>query len=99
MDLSLKGGIVVSSLIKGQEIIVNCKKYYVKSITKKRLTLKNDLTTVTIKINKNFYYGNTKTESFFRDIESDLVLDSINKTNPFNIETDSTKIFKKTWKN
>ena len=92
MDLEQKGGLIVSRLTKNQNITVNKIQYFVKSVTKKQIVLKNGTDAVTIKVHKSCYYGNSKTNNFFRSIESDLILDSINQYNPFHTMTDSTKM-------
>ncbi len=92
MNLEEKGGFIISKLNKNQNITVLGVKYLVKSVTKKQIILISD-SIRPIRIHETCYYGNNSTNSFFRAIESDLVLDSINKYNPLHDISDSTKLF------
>ena len=87
MNLEEKGGFIISKLNKNQNITVLGVKYLVKSV------LISDSIRIPIRIHETCYYGNNSTNSFFRAIESDLVLDSINKYNPLHDISDSTIIY------
>jgi hypothetical protein len=93
MNLEEKGGFIISKLIKNQIIKVLGIEYLVKTITQKQIILVSGNIRVPIQIHKTCYYGNNIVNNFFRSIESDLVLDSINKYNPLHDISDSTKLF------
>lgn len=93
MNLEEMSGFIVSKLTKNQNITVLGVKYYVKTITKKQIILVSDGVRIPIQIYKTCYHGNNAVNNFFRSIESDLVLDSINKYNPLHDISDSTIIY------
>jgi hypothetical protein len=93
MNLEQKGGFIISKLTKNQNITVLGVKYLVKTITQKQIILVSDNIRIPIQIHKSCYYGNNNVNNFFRAIESDLVLDSINKYNILHNISDSTKLF------
>ncbi len=93
MNLEEKGGFIISKLIKNQNITVLGVNYLVKTISQKQIILTTDNIRIPIQIYKSCYYGNNNVNAFFRAIESDLVLDSINKYNPLHDISDSTKLF------
>lgn len=85
-------GAVLSSLKKGESIVINNKIYNVTTHTKKTLRLKDEKgLNYSYKIFNNNYVGEGRSANLSRDIDSDVTTDLINENNVFHEKTDSFK--------
>jgi hypothetical protein len=103
-NLNVLAQLVLANLKKGEKMKIGSGIFEVKVQTEKTLRLKSEKKCISFDINVLNEYGlwwchrtrrSDPAGQMFRDIEGDLMLDSINSKNPFHELTDCGKILRR----